>query len=121
MARLLASDSTLDNVVAFIAHSELDKPVDTVTGNAEHGRGLYAVCATCHGPDARGSKLQKAPDLAMQHAWYLERQLRNFREGRRGHDERDIEGQMMVPMAQALPDDAAIRDVIAYIQSLRTR
>jgi len=88
-------------------------------GDAERGKALYAVCATCHGPNAEGLKEMNAPSLAGQESWYLRRQLENFKSGARGSDSRDTYGLQMAPMAQLLQDDQAIADVVAYIDSLK--
>ncbi len=89
-----------------------------VAGDAAAGAASYAVCAACHGPAAQGNPALNAPKLAHQPAWYLTRQLRNFKAGLRGSDPRDTYGQQMSPMAATLADDAAIRNVVAYITSL---
>ena len=86
---------------------------------AERGQALYRVCAACHGEDGAGNPDTQAPRLAGQHPWYLERQLRNFRAGVRGVDTADVNGRMMRPMANGLPDDQAVTDVVAYISTLR--
>jgi cytochrome c oxidase subunit 2 len=86
---------------------------------AERGAALYRVCAACHGEDGSGNADTQAPRLAGQHPWYLERQLRNFRTGLRGVDSADVNGFMMRPMADNLPDDQAVTDVVAYIGTLR--
>lgn len=83
------------------------------------GKALYQVCAVCHGPAGAGNPDTQAPRLAGQHGWYLERQLRNFRAGLRGADPGDTNGNVMRPMAQGLPSDAAVGDVVAYIKTLR--
>jgi cytochrome c oxidase subunit 2 len=84
-------------------------------GDADRGKQFYQICAACHGEDARGNEDNAAPQLAGQYSWYLIRQLKNFRDGIRGADPRDINGAMMRPMAMTLPDDQAIEDVVAYI------
>ncbi len=86
---------------------------------AERGEAFYRVCAACHGEDGAGNPDTQAPRLAGQHPWYLERQLRNFRAGIRGADTADVNGFMMRPMANGLPDDQAVTDVVAYIGTLR--
>ncbi len=48
----------------------------------------------------------------------MRKQLNNYKAGIRGSHEDDIYGQQMRPMAMTLVDDAAINNVIAYIQSL---
>lgn len=87
-------------------------------GDATRGKALYGVCATCHGDSGQGMADMNGPALAGREAWYLKRQLQNFKSGARGGDSRDIFGQQMAPMAQLLQDDQAIDDVVAYITSL---
>ena len=89
-----------------------------VAGDPAAGAALYAVCSACHGAEGQGNPALNAPKLAHQASWYLARQLRNFKAGLRGADSRDVYGQQMSPMAATLPDDAAIRNVVAYIASL---
>ena len=87
-------------------------------GNAEAGKASYAVCAACHGANGEGNVALNAPRLSGQGAWYLERQMRLFREGARGTHEKDVFGRMMAPMAATLADNAAIANVAAYIATL---
>lgn len=87
-------------------------------GNAAAGAASYAVCTACHGPDAQGNPALNAPKLAGQGGWYLTRQLNDFKHGLRGGDPRDSFAQQMAPMAATLTDDAAVRNVVAYIESL---
>ena len=117
MARMLVGTAA-DDVIAYIASLDPGKPADRGAGDAAAGKELYAVCATCHGRAAEGQQVQKAPRLAHQHAWYLERQLGNFRGGVRGAHAADTEGQRMAEMAKSIADDAAIANLIAFIQSL---
>jgi cytochrome c553 len=93
-------------------------PPALAQGDAERGKVLYAVCATCHGDNAQGMPDMNGPALAGREGWYLRRQLQNFKSGARGSDSRDIYGLQMAPMAQLLQDDQAIADVVAYITSL---
>jgi len=87
-------------------------------GDAGRGQGLYAVCATCHGPSGEGMREMNAPALAGREAWYIQRQLENFKSGARGSNPGDIYGMQMAPMAQILADKQAIEDVAAYLSSL---
>ncbi|MFB0988976.1 MAG: c-type cytochrome [Gammaproteobacteria bacterium] len=41
-------------------------------------------CTTCHGVEGLGNIAIEAPRLAGMEAWYLKRQLENFRAGIRG-------------------------------------
>ncbi|MDP6537184.1 MAG: c-type cytochrome [Gammaproteobacteria bacterium] len=98
------------------------QPTFTDTQNAPAantlaGQTQYAVCATCHGAQGEGNQALNGPKLAGLQAWYIERQIRYFQDGVRG-GEGDTNGQTMAPMANSLADDAAIRNVAAYIASL---
>jgi cytochrome c oxidase subunit 2 len=87
-------------------------------GNAAAGEPLYAVCAACHGPQAEGNPALHAPKLSGQGDWYLKRQLKYFKHGARGTNDKDVYGKQMAPMAATLADDAAIDNVVAYIKTL---
>jgi cytochrome c oxidase subunit 2 len=89
-----------------------------VPGDAAAGEQLYAVCAACHGAQAEGNPALNAPKLSGQGGWYLKRQLKNFKDGARGTDDKDVFGKIMAPMAGTLANDAAIDNVIAYIKTL---
>lgn len=82
------------------------------------GQALYAVCAACHGAQGEGNAALNAPKLAGHGAWYLARQLLNYKQGARGAHSNDVYGKVMAPMAATLADDAAIANVAAYIGSL---
>ena len=88
-----------------------------VAGNASLGAAQYAVCAACHGQQGEGLQALNAPKLAGQEAWYLRKQLRNYKEGVRGVHEDDVYGRQMAPMAATLATDAMVENVIAHIQS----
>jgi cytochrome c oxidase subunit 2 len=60
-------------------------------------------------------------DSSGQGGWYLKRQLQYFKSGARGAHEDDVFGKQMAPMAATLIDDAAIDDVVAYIETLPDR
>jgi cytochrome c oxidase subunit 2 len=88
-----------------------------VPGNATAGQPLYAVCASCHGAQGEGNPALNAPKLSGQDGWYLVRQLRSFKSGARGTNDKEVFGKVMAPMAATLPDDAAIKNVVAYIKT----
>jgi len=87
-------------------------------GDAAVGQALYAVCSACHGAQGEGNLALHAPKLSGHGGWYLKRQLKNFRQGARGGGEKDTYGRQMAPMAASLADDAAIDNVVAYINTL---
>ncbi len=84
-----------------------------VAGDAAAGKAKSAVCAGCHGP-AGISANPIYPNLAGQHAAYLESQLKAFKAGKR----KDGNGAIMTPMAMPL-SDADIANLAAYYASLK--
>jgi cytochrome c oxidase subunit 2 len=92
--------------------------LQTPAPNLAAGQAHYAVCGACHGANGEGNVALNAPKIAGQEAWYLERQLNNFKHGLRGSDSNDTYGAQMAPMAATLADDSAIKNVVAYIVSL---
>jgi cytochrome c oxidase subunit 2 len=118
MAAILPDDAAIANVAAYIGTLP-DKPVpSTVKGNARNGQQRYATCASCHGADGRGAEATNAPRLKGMSDWYMVTQLRNFRDGVRGADPRDMHGAQMGLLAGMLADDAAIRDIVAFVNGL---
>ena len=89
-----------------------------VAGNAQVGSAQFIVCAACHGQQGEGIAALNAPKIAGQSAWYLKRQLQNYKSGARGAHADDVFGRQMAPMAATLVNDAAIDNVIAHIQTL---
>ena len=117
MAATLYNDELVDNVIAYIGTLP-DTPAEkTIEGDVEHGADLYVICANCHGADGQGIKMN-APRQAGMDDWYLQRQLENFKTGLRGAHPQDLSGKQMGFMARTLHDDQAIRDVVAYINTL---
>ncbi len=112
------AEGTLDAAVAYIATLESKRPEPTVTGDVAHGKTLYAACAACHGAKGEGNAQLQAPALAARSDWYLVTQLKNYKEGLRGVDARDTFGAQMRAIVGTLPDDKAITDVVAYINTL---
>ncbi len=102
------------------AETQSMPPPDLVAGQAQ-----YAICATCHGQQGEGLPpeggaaplLTNGPKLAGQPSWYLERQLQYFKTRVRGGADDDDASQGMAGMSLTLSDDAAVRNVSAYIAS----
>jgi cytochrome c oxidase subunit 2 len=86
--------------------------------DASAGQAAYAVCSACHGAAGEGNKMLNAPKLTGLQPWYLERQILNFKHGLRGSNSDDIFGAQMAPMAGTLIDDAAVRNMAAFIASM---
>jgi cytochrome c553 len=119
MAVSLHNDRELKTVAAHVANLPKASHRQTLLeGDAARGQTLYATCAACHGPQAGGNEQLKAPPLHNSD-WYLLAQLQKFRQSVRGGDPRDIEGAQMVPQAQVLSDEQAVKDVVAHIMTLQ--
>jgi cytochrome c553 len=115
----LRAEGTLDAAVKFIGQLESRRPAPTVTGDVAHGKKLYENCASCHGAKGEGNQALNSPALAARSDWYLVTQLVNYQKGLRGADERDTYGVQMRAIVATLPDDKAITDVVAYINTLK--
>jgi cytochrome c oxidase subunit II len=119
MAMVVADPASLENLIAYIGTFESVPAQPTIEGDPVAGKAAYAVCAACHGPEGRGVEQMAGPQLAGQDDWYLIRQIRNYQQGLRGYDPKDVFGRQMKPMASVLTSEQAILDVTAYINTLR--
>ena len=120
MALTLPTDQDIVDVIAYFDTLKPEILPQTVEGgDVAKGKETYAICAACHGDDGKGIEVLSAPRVAGIPDWYLERQIRNFDTGIRGAHAEDIFGrQMGVIQKLMLPNDQAILDVIAYINTL---
>ncbi len=119
MALTLRHEGDIEDVASHIASLASVRPTPLLAGgDSAKGGEYFKTCLTCHGPEAGGNQELKAPRLAQASDWYLLTQLKNFKEGRRGTDPKDAAGLLMRPMSFTLPDEQAMKDVIAYIGTL---
>ena len=88
------------------------------SGEAVPAEELYEVCAFCHGPQSQGSERLDAPALAGMEAWYVERQLHNFRNRTRGMHPEDLTGLQMSIVSGMARNDATIRALAQYIEAM---
>jgi cytochrome c oxidase subunit 2 len=119
MSRHLKTDKDVDAVSKYIASLAPVKTPATLDGDPEKGKTLYMTCLACHGPEGQGNPQLKSPPINLLADWYIVAQLKNFRNGKRGSHPKDIEGQQMKPMAMMLANDQALKDVAAYIITLK--
>jgi cytochrome c oxidase subunit II len=120
MAALLGDDAAIDNVSAYISTLPDNPAPVTVRGNAFAGQKLFVTtCGTCHGADGQGVPQMNAPRLKGMSDWYLVTQLKNFKHGVRGSHAQDMYGPQMALLSAILPDDRAIEDLVAYINTLK--
>ena len=59
-----------------------------------------------------------APRLSGTNDWYLMRQLTNYKQGIRGSHPSDLYGKQMNLITGMLRSDQAVKDVVAYINTL---
>jgi len=82
------------------------------------GEKMFEVCSFCHGVQGQGGPALDAPALAGMQAWYIERQLHAFRNGTRGTHYEDVPGVQMSQISGMVRNDATIKNVAAYIESM---
>jgi len=120
MALSLISDADVEAVARYVEGLPPVPHPPVLKGDAQAGDNqFHLICAACHGQNGQGNPDLKAPRLAGIDDWYLATQLRKYRSGVRGTSPKDIEGRMMRPMARGLADDEAVRNVVAYIDTLK--
>jgi len=84
----------------------------TLLGDIEEGEEIYTVCAACHQPTGWGDPLGVFPQLAGQHTTVLIKQISDIRAGNR-------DNPTMYPFAMQIEGAQDIRDVCAYVQTLK--
>jgi cytochrome c oxidase subunit 2 len=119
MVAMLTDEQSVDNVVAHIRTFPDTPPATTVEGDVAAGQKHYTVCAYCHGKDGMGVQALNAPRVAGMSDQYLERQLHNFKNDIRGAHLKDFYGMQMGFMGDILHDEQAVKDVVAYINTLQ--
>jgi len=123
MALWLRSDTDRQAVSAYIASMPPTDPPRELdhAGDAAKGQGYFVVCGACHGAEATGNPGMGSPPLVGMSDWYLYSSIEKYKSGIRGSGEGDVYGPAMIGMVATLPDDQAILDVIAHIQSLEKK
>ncbi|MBQ0725642.1 MAG: cytochrome c4 [Cycloclasticus sp.] len=97
------------NVLSFCFLAALISVNAFAAGDIEAGRAKVAVCAGCHGPNGN-SQNPVWPKLAGQHAFYIEKELRDFQNKSRND-------ATMAPMVIGL-SDVDIENIAAFFASV---
>ena len=71
-------------------------------------------CSACHSPTGKGNSLAGFPRISGQHAQYIAKQLRNFREGDRHND-----GSKIMRMIVERLNNTEVDALASYISGLR--
>ena len=119
MALSLSSEEDVESVAHYVETLTPVPHAASLLGDAQAGAALYATCAACHGDNGAGNQDLGAPRIAGTDDWYLATELRKFKSGIRGVNPKDREGRLMRPMALTLRTDDAIRNVVAYVGTLK--
>ena len=122
MRPMVLSLASEEDVKAVAHYVETLPPVphgSSLPGDPKAGATLYATCGACHGDNGDGNQDLGAPRIAGVDDWYLATELRKFRSGVRGTNPKDREGRLMRPMARTLANEDAIRNVVAYVETLK--
>ena len=115
MAKTLTSDKDVEAVAAYIAGLSPKAPTVTFKDtDPEKGKTLYNVCIACHGDKVQGNEELKTPPLRHLDDWYQLAQLKKFKAGMRGADPTDAQSAQMRAILAAVPDEQAMKDIIAY-------
>ncbi len=121
MSRWLRDEADMAAVAAFVASLPSVAPIPVVQGgNAETGKSFYQTCLACHGPEGQGNQAMNAPPLRNMSDWYLVGALEKYKAGIRGSDPANTNAVLMRGMSNILPNEQAIKDVVAYIDTLAT-
>jgi cytochrome c553 len=121
MAAPLSEDDMAD--LAAYYSKQAPKGLEADAAKLSLGQRLYrggdaskgvAACTACHGPNGAGNPTALYPAIRGQHAAYVAKQLRAYREGARQTDP----NQMMRNVAHSMSDEQ-IDAVAAYVQGLR--
>jgi cytochrome c553 len=118
MSRTLKSAADVKLVAAYVSSLPVARGEATVSGDAAKGQAAFATCSACHGADGAGNESMKAPPIRQLNDWYVVTQLRKFKGGVRAYDPADSTGATMKAIASSIADEAAMRDLAAYIHSL---
>lgn len=119
MALSLDSDEDVKAVARYVESLPPVRHAGSLSGDPQAGQALFATCSACHGENGAGNPDLKAPRIAGVDDWYLATELRKFRSGVRGASPKDMEGRLMRPMARGLANEDAIRNVVAYVETLK--
>ncbi|HEY2646638.1 MAG TPA: c-type cytochrome [Candidatus Acidoferrales bacterium] len=119
MALSLASEGDVQAVAHYVETLPPVPHAASLPGDPQAGAALFATCASCHGEQGAGNSDLKAPRIAGVDDWYLATELRKFRSGVRGTNAKDAGGRLMRPMARTLANEDAIRNIVAYIGTLK--
>lgn len=115
---IAVDDGAVEKVAAHIESMEKFPTVNRLGGDPKKGKVEFAErCMACHRFNGTGEIVFGSPPLVSLPDWYLFKQLRDFRDDRRGAAEGDENGLKMRTATDGL-DDNVLKDIVAYIGEL---
>jgi cytochrome c553 len=113
------SHQQMADMVAYIRTFKSKEQTISLGGDPVKGKTHYQTCIACHQVDGKGNKLVNSPSLLGHSDLYVYNQLIKFRNGHRGNGSGDKAGKIMQMSSKILPDDQAIKDLAAYLTTLK--
>jgi cytochrome c553 len=113
------SHQQMADMVAYIRTFKPKEQAISLGGDPVKGKTHYQTCIACHQVDGKGNKLLNSPSLLGHSDLYIYNQLIKFRNGHRGNGSGDKPGKIMQMSSKILPDDQAIKDLAAYLTTLK--
>lgn len=115
MARIgnIRAFAALAVACGMVACNQAPPPVSMARGKA-----LFETCVPCHQSDGLGDAALGVPSIAGLPAWYVQKQLENFKASRRGANPYDTLGLHMESMSRAMDLKNDIPSVAEYVASL---
>jgi len=106
-------------VVSFIVSLAMQVVVPDAFADQARAKSIYKICAPCHGNQGEGKAELEAPAIAGLPEWYLNSQLKNFRDGVRGKHPKDVAGMRMRPLARTIPREEDVAIVSTYVSGMK--
>lgn len=121
LSKMLSGDKAIEDLAAHLSQLT-GKTEHVLKGNTVTGERLYKqLCVSCHGDQAQGSLMIKAPKLTGMNDWYIYGQLRKFKSDIRGTHPKDIGGAQMRAVAKTISTKQAMQDISVYISTIIAR
>ncbi len=120
-AKLIASEQDIEDLAAYFS-SQTQNGGAAAPDQVKKGEKIYragnsisgvAACMACHGPKGSGNPAANFPRIGGQHAAYVEKALKDFRDKKRTND-----AQKMMQGVAANMTDKEIAEVAQYVQGL---
>lgn len=108
--KLVAELTAPKKEVEVVEVKEVEIKIDLNTPELVNGNKVYSKCIACHGKNGEGKASQKAPRIAGQFDWYIEKQVTDMKSGARINE-------LMMPTVKGLSAQD-IKDVSLYVSKL---